>query len=98
MIISSVIKRYLNTYDSPLNVVMSQCDNRKFYDFLMKTLSQGSNIISLEDTLFGNVIPDIIICNNKINHLEKCGNLSYFFHCPILIIDHDTKLDFRLKI
>jgi hypothetical protein len=94
MIISSIIKRYLNTHDSPLNIIMTHCDNRYFEQFLRNILPSGSNILNLEDSLFGNNIPDMIICNNKINHLDKCGNLSYFLHCPILIIDHDIKPSF----
>jgi hypothetical protein len=73
---------------------MSHCDDRKFEYFLKHALPEGSNLLTLEDSLFGNTFPDIIVCNNKINHLEKCGNLSYFFHCPILIVDHDTKPSF----
>jgi len=94
MIISSIIKRYANNYESPLNIVMTQCDNKKFIDFLQNILPDQSKILSLEDTLFGNTVPDIIICHNKINYLDKCGYLSYFLHCPILIIDHDTKPSF----
>jgi len=94
MIISSIIKRYLNTYDSPLNIIMTHCDNRYFEQFLKNILPTYSNILSLEDSLFGNNVPDMIICNNKINHLDKCGSLSYFLHCPILIIDHDIKPSF----
>lgn len=94
MIISSIIKRYSNTFESPLNVIMSHCDNRNFEYFLAQTLPKTSNLLTLEDSLFGNTFPDLIVCNNKINHLEKCGNLSYFFHCPILIIDHDVKPSF----
>lgn len=91
MIISSIIKRYSNTCDSSLNIVMTKCDNQKFVDFLSMVLLPGSNILSLEDTLFGNLAVDLIICNNKINYLDDCGYLSYFLHCPILIIDHETK-------
>lgn len=91
MIVSSIIKRYSNTYESPLNVIMTHCDNKKFNYFLQRALPERSNILSLEDSLFGNIAPDIIICNDKINYLDQCGNLSYFLHCPILIIDHNVK-------
>lgn len=97
MIISAIIKRYSNTQDSPLNVISTHCENKHFEYFLNHILPDGSNILDLEDSLFGSNIPDIIICNNKINHLEKCGNLSYFFHCPILIIDHEPKPGFIEK-
>lgn len=94
MIISSIMKRYSNTYESPINIVATHCDSKKFEYFLINILNPGSNILSLEDTMFGHVAPDIIICNDKINYLDKCGHLSYFLHCPILIIDHNLKPSF----
>lgn len=97
MIVSSIIKRYSNTYNSPLSIVMTQCDNIKFMPFLKKVLPDQSNILALTDTLFGNFGIDLIICHNKINYLEKCGHLSYFLHCPILVIDYETKPAFIEK-
>lgn len=97
MIISSIIKRYSNTYESPLNIIMTHCEDRHFDFFIKNIVQPKGNILDLEDSLFGHILPDMIICNNKINHLEKCGNLAYFFHCPILIIDHDTKPSFIEK-
>ena len=97
MIIASTIKRYSNTYDSPLNIVSTHCDNKKFDSFLRKILPNGSSFTSIENSILGNAPPDIIICNNKINYLDRCGELSYFFHCPILIIDHDVKSSFIEK-
>lgn len=94
MIISSIIKRYANTYESPLNIISSPCDNKGFNLFLSHIVPKNSNILDLDDTIFGNVIPDLILCNNKINYLDKCGHLSFFFHCPMLIIDHDIKPSF----
>lgn len=97
MIITSIIKRYSNNIESPLNIISTYCENKRFDHFLKHILPLDSNLLSFEDSLFGNNLPDLIICNNKINHLEKCGNLSYFFHCPILIIDHDIKPSFVEK-
>lgn len=73
---------------------MTQCDNKKFMSFFTELLPEPNKLLGLEDTLFGNTPPDIIICHNKINSLDKCGRLAYFLHCPILIIDHDTKPSF----
>ena len=52
------------------------------------------NIITMEESTFGNLAIDLIVCHNKINYLDKCGKISYFFHCPILVIDHDIKPKF----
>lgn len=97
MMTSSIIKRCLNTYESPLNIVMTQCDNVQFMSFLGKVLPYPNEVLSLEDTLFGNTPPDMIICHNKIMYIDRCGHLAYFLHCPILIIDHDTKPSFIEK-
>lgn len=97
MIIASTIKRYSNKYDSPLNIISTHCDNKKFDPFLRQVLPKGSSLISIENSVLGNAPPDIIICNNKINYLDRCGELSYFFHCPILIVDHDVKSSFIEK-
>lgn len=97
MLISSIIKRYHNTYESPLNIIMSVAENRAFDLFIKEALPENSQIYDFKDTLFGNAEIDLILCNNKILHLEKCGSLSYFFHCPILIIDHDIKPKFIEK-
>lgn len=97
MIIKSIIKRYSNKFDSPLNIVSTHCDNRKFQSFLEALVHKNSHIVSLEDSLYGNCTIDMIICHNKINYLDKCGRLAYFFHCPILVIDHDVKPKFIEK-
>lgn len=91
MLVSSIIKRYTNEYGGPINCIMSIIDNKKFNSFIKKVLPPDSHIFSPEDSIFAHNPVDIIICNNKINDLEKCSALSYFLHCPLLIIDHDTK-------
>jgi hypothetical protein len=94
MLISSIIKRYTNTYDTPLNVIMGSCENKSFDFFLRKFVIGNGNLLSFEDSLFGHLSLDLIICNNKITQLEKCMDLAYFFHCPVLVIDHETKPSF----
>lgn len=91
MLISSIIKRYNNTFDTPLNIVMTSCDNKSFDFFIRNKVAKNSTVLSLQDSLFGNIELDIILCNNRISQLEKCMDLSYYFHCPVLVIDHDLK-------
>jgi len=91
MLISSIIKRLTNNFDSPLNVIMTACDNRSFDFFIKNLVLKNSTVLSLQDSLFGNLELDIILCNNRVTHLEKCLDLSYYFHCPILVVDHDPK-------
>lgn len=91
MLISSIIKRLTNTIDTPLNVVMTTSENRSFDFFIKNLVLKDSTVLSLQDSLFGNLELDLILCNNRITHLEKCVDLSYYFHCPILVVDHDPK-------
>jgi len=97
MLISSIIKRCHNTSNSPLNIIMGPVEQKQFDFFIREILPQNSQVFTFEDTLYGNTDIDIIICNNKILHLEKCGTLSYYFHCPVLVIDHDKKPQFIEK-
>jgi hypothetical protein len=97
MLISSIIKRHTNTFDSPLNVIMTSCEDRTFDFFIKNCVLKNSTILSLQDSIYGNIELDIILCNNRIAQLEKCVDLSYYFHCPILVLDHDTKPNFLEK-
>jgi hypothetical protein len=73
---------------------MGSCENKSFDFFLRKFVIGDGNLLSFEDSLFGHLSLDLIICNNKITQLEKCMDLAYFFHCPVLVIDHETKPSF----
>ena len=97
MLVSSVIKRYTNEYGGPINCIMTPTQDKKFSFFIKKVLPQGSHILSLEGSVFADRPPDIIICNNKINDIEKCGKISYFFHCPILVVYHEPRPSFVEK-
>lgn len=94
MLISSVIKRYTNSYETPLNIIMGTCENKSFEFFIKKYVVDQGTILSFEDSLFGHLSLDLIVCHNKITQLEKSMDLAYFFHCPVLIIDHDVKPSF----
>ena len=74
MLISSIIKRYTNEYGGPINCIMSSIDSKKFNSFIRKALPSGSHVFSPEDSIFAHNPVDMIICNNKINDLEKCSS------------------------
>lgn len=90
MLISSIIKRTLNTRQSELNIVISNCEDPSFVIFLEeRVFTAGSNILFFDSFLTANTPIDLVICNSRITQFEKCFNLSGFFQCPMLIIDHD---------
>ena len=91
MLISSIIKRYTNLYTTPLNIITGSCENKAFDFFLKKFVIDNGSLLSFEDSLFGHTSLDMIICHNKITQLEKCMDLAYFFHCPVLVIEHENK-------
>lgn len=88
--ISSIIQReFLNT-KSTLNIVWTPCENILFQNFILSACDP-CNIINLDDTYYGMNDISIIICNNRITHLDKCVELAKFLFAPLLVIDHDIK-------
>ena len=94
MLISSILKRYHNTHNTPINAIMTGCDDKSFDFFIRQMVINNGHLLSLQDAIYGNIELDMIICNNRISYLEKCIDLSYYFHCPVLVIDHDKKPSF----
>lgn len=88
--ISSILQRELIEINSVLNIVWTPCEYAQFHDFITSACSP-CNIINLDDTYHGMNDVSIIICNNRLTHLDKAVELSKFFLSPLLIIDHDTK-------
>jgi hypothetical protein len=90
--ISTIIHKEFIDIDSPINIACSKIDNIYFEKYLHKIFS-SSNIYTFDNTYYGNMEPSCIVCNNRISHLEKSIDLSKYFHCPLLIIDHEIKSD-----
>ena len=89
MLMSSIIKRVLNTRESPLNIIMSHSEDSAFLLFLQEIVSiKGTKILSVSDSLMANTPIDLIICNSRITQFDKCFAVSNFFQCPMIIIDH----------
>ena len=86
---SSIIKRNLNTRESPLNIIMSHCEDSAFVLFLQEiVLTVGTRVFSFNDSLMANTPIELIICNSRITQFDKCFTVSNFFQCPMIIIDH----------
>lgn len=73
-----------------LNILWTHCDNMLFREFIKK-LDDNCNLLEFDQTYFGSSDIDIVICNNRITHLNKCIEASRYFHCGLLIIDHFPK-------
>lgn len=86
MTVSSIIHKEIS---EDINILWTHCDNVIFKNFLQKTLKL--NLIEFDDTYFGDNDIDIVLCNNRIMYLEKCIESAKFFHCPLMIVDHDNK-------
>jgi hypothetical protein len=90
MIISSIVKRLYNSIDSYKNIVWTTCDDSLFNNFIKKACDPCS-LINFDNTYYGFNDIDLIICNNRIIYLDKCIELAYYLHCPLLIVDHLPK-------
>lgn len=90
--ISSILQREFLTSSSVTNIVWTPCENILFENFI-KEACHPCNLISLSETYYGMNDISIIICNNRLTHLDQSIGLAKFFYCPLLIIDHAPKSD-----
>lgn len=90
--ISSILQREFLTISSTINIGWTPCDDHMF-EYFIKDSCKPCNIISLAETYYGMNDVSLIVCNNRLTHLDKSIELSKFFFCPLLIVDHTTKSD-----
>lgn len=90
MILSSILHReFLNSIEEA-NILWTPTDHAGFKEFIKKCLD-GSTLLEFENTYFCNRPVDIIICNNRISHLEKSIESAKYFHCPVLVVDQELR-------
>lgn len=90
--ISTIIYKETMGVDPSINICMSPHENIFCKSFFQQIFPK-SFVVDFDDSYYGNMEPTIIICNNRLTHLEKSIELAKFFHTPLIIIDHDTKPD-----
>lgn len=90
--ISSILQREFLTVNSTINIAWTPCDNILFESFIKDTC-KPCNIVSLAETYYGMNDISIIICNNRLTHLDRAIDLCKFFFCPLIIVDHSYKSD-----
>jgi|694.fasta_scaffold00762_57 hypothetical protein len=88
--IANIINKEAVTADPTINICMSRHESQYCKNYF-KEIFPKSFVVDFEDSYYGNMEPTIIICNNRLTHLEKSIELAKFFHTPLIIIDHDTK-------
>lgn len=88
--ISSIIKKEFASINSTMNIVWTRCDDAKFTKFIERACSPCA-LVDFDNTYFGIYEPSLVICNNRLIYLDKCMSVCKFFHCPLIIIDHDPK-------
>jgi hypothetical protein len=92
MTISSIIHKELS---KEINILWTNCDSIMFKNFLQKTLK--CNLVDFDYTYFGGYNIDIVLCNNRLMYLDKCIESAIFFHCPLIIVDHDVKPSMNIE-
>jgi len=88
--ISNIINKEFYGIDKQINILWTQCESLYFEEFI-KTIFHPCSLIDFDKTYYGIKDVSIVFCNNRLTHLEKCTDLAKFFHCPLVIIDHNIK-------
>lgn len=91
MISTIIHKEFLET-TKIVNIAWTQGAGSVFTDFIKECCSP-CNLIEFDQTYYGMYDINLIVCNDRSKYLEKCVSLAQFLHCPILIVDHEQKLD-----
>lgn len=90
MILSSILHREFLEDAKTINILWTPTDHMVFKEFIKKCLP-NVNFLEFDHTYFGNCTVDIVICNNRISHLEKSLESAKYFHCPVLVVDQEIK-------
>ena len=88
MLINNLLLR--NTQIQHPNIMYSYSEDKEFPKILKKIFGHP-HVCVIEESIFAHMKFDLIICNNKLDVLERCLALCYYFHCPLLIVDHKPK-------
>lgn len=86
--IPTILNKELLKEGDKLNIIWTPCDNQNFTKFIQNL---GHNLYNYEHLYFGNIIPHIIICNNKMYSHQQVKNISINYHLPVLLVDHTPK-------
>lgn len=87
---SSILKNSVNQQNPILTILVVDQEKEDFINFL-KPL--GHKFVYYSDLYFGGIVPNLILCNNKIDYYHQCKELSIRYHIPSIVVDHNVKSD-----
>lgn len=88
--IPSILQNSTQTTHSTLTILLVDKEKEDFINFLKQL---GHRFVYYSDLYFGGIVPDLILCNNKIDYYHQCKELSIRYHIPCIIVDHSVKND-----
>lgn len=88
--ISNIINKEFYSLKDKINIVWTNPESGYFTEFIKKACGNCS-LVDFDKTYYGFNDIHIVICNNRLVYLDKCVELSKFFHVPLLIVDHSVK-------
>lgn len=95
-IVPTIISKEILSKENKLNIIWTPCDGGTFTKYI-KQLEH--NLYNYENLYFGNIVPHIIICNNKMYSHSQVKSISLNYHLPILVVDHivrDKSVDINI--
>lgn len=88
MILSSILNREQLSINSNIKILWTPSNN-DFKKFIVEKIN--CELITFDQLYYGNSIPHIILCNDKVEHRDLCYRFSKQLHLPVLLIDHNIK-------
>lgn len=87
-IVPTIIAKEILSQKDTLNIVWTPCDNGAFTKYIQQL---NHNLYNYENLYFGDIIPHLIICNNKMYSHTQVKTISLNYHLPVLVVDHTPK-------
>lgn len=88
MIISSLLNRENLSINDKIKILWTD-SNEAFTKFIEeKTKCQ---LMTFNQLYYGDDVPNLIICNDKVQYKDQCYAISINLHLPVLLIDHNIK-------
>lgn len=81
---------YNSLKSNPLTILLVDKEKEEFILFLKQL---GHKFIYYNDLYFGGIVPNLVLCNNKIDYYNQCKALSINYHIPSIVVDHNIKND-----
>lgn len=87
---SSILNSCIKNHNTILTILVVDKEKEEFINFLKQL---NHRFVYYNDLYFGGIVPNLLLCNNKIDYYHECKELSINYHIPSIIIDHNIKND-----